>query len=122
MLETDIKSEIRKGLPKVFHLLGYTLRLFNNPVGEGFVRRKTGSEYYLVWGLFVGSSDLIGWITINGIAVFLAIEVKTLTGRERVLQERFRKMVNRSGGIAFIARSTEEATTKLNEEIKRRKK
>lgn len=120
MLESEIKSNIRKGLPKVFHALGYMLRLFNNPVGEGWILPPKGPKYYLVWGLLVGSSDLIGWITINGIAVFLAIEVKTLKGRERVMQERFRKIVNQSGGIAIVARSVEEAESKIRRIISER--
>lgn len=116
MLEGDIKYILRIELPKIFR----TLRLFNCPNGEGTIHPHKGKPFYLVYGLIPGSSDLIGWITIGGIGYFLAIEVKTLKGKERIRQERFRKQVNEAGGIAFIARSLNEAVIKLNQEIKRR--
>ena len=57
-------------------------------------------------GLCVGSSDIIG-IAPGG--RFLAIEVKTETGRPTQGQRRFIEAVRRAGGIAGIARSVEDA-------------
>jgi hypothetical protein len=58
------------------------------------------------FGLCVGSADLIG-IAPDG--RFLAVEVKTKTGRVRPEQQRFIDAVNAKGGIAGVARSAEEA-------------
>lgn len=58
------------------------------------------------FGLCVGSSDIIG-IAPDG--RFLAIEVKTKTGRASKEQLRFIEAVKNAGGIAGIARSVEEA-------------
>ena len=57
-------------------------------------------------GLAVGSSDLIG-ITPSG--HFLAVEVKTPTGRIRPEQQKFVDAVNRAGGVAGIVRSVDDA-------------
>ena len=57
-------------------------------------------------GLTRGGSDIIGW-TPDG--KFLAVEVKTKTGRATKEQIRFIDAVNNSGGIAGICRSPEEA-------------
>ena len=64
-----------------------------------------------------GISDLVGWmpVTITPVMVgktvplFCAIEVKSETGRLRKEQTAFLAAVQRAGGIAFVARSAEEA-------------
>lgn len=53
-----------------------------------------------------GGSDLVG-IAPNG--KFLAVEMKTRTGRIRPEQQRFIDAVNRAGGIAGVCRSVEDA-------------
>lgn len=58
------------------------------------------------FGLAVGSSDLVG-IAPDG--RFLAVEVKTKTGRPSAEQINFIEAVRRAGGIAGIARCPEEA-------------
>ena len=69
-------------------------------------------------GLIVGSSDLIGWKTVTitpdmvgkEVAVFVAVEVKKPKGKnETKEQDTFLKMVSKSGGIAGVARSNEDA-------------
>jgi len=57
-------------------------------------------------GLCKGGSDIIG-IAPDG--RFLAIEVKTKTGRPTKEQLRFIEVVRNAGGIAGIARSPQEA-------------
>jgi hypothetical protein len=74
------------------------------------------------FGLCKGSSDLIGWksITItpemNGkkIAVFLALEVKTATGKATEEQERFVKAVRNAGGFSGVVRTADEAVGVCN--------
>lgn len=61
---------------------------------------------YMKFGLTVGASDIIG-IAPDG--RFLAVEVKTDTGRPTKEQLNFIAAVNRAGGIAGIARSVEDA-------------
>jgi hypothetical protein len=68
-----------------------------------------------------GGSDLIGLhsLTIEPhhvgrtMAVFLAVEVKTATGRPTAEQQRFIEFVQSAGGIAGIARSVEDALALL---------
>lgn len=52
-----------------------------------------------------GSSDLIGF---SNTGRFIAIEVKTKTGRVSLEQQRFIDAVNAAGGLAFVARSIED--------------
>jgi len=112
MNETTIQNKIRLALgsrPDV--------RLFRNHVGV--VRDERGRVHS--FGLRKGSADLIGWVTLNDSAVFLSIEIKTATGRLRPEQQQWMDNVNKSGGIAFVARSEEEALKTLNEKITSRR-
>lgn len=54
-----------------------------------------------------GYVDLTGWTGPN--ARFLAIEAKTGKGRTTEAQDRFIELVKRSGGLAGVARSVEDA-------------
>lgn len=58
------------------------------------------------YGLCTGSSDLVG-VAHDG--VFLAVEVKTPTGRVSPSQTAFIAAVRRHGGRAGVARSVEDA-------------
>jgi hypothetical protein len=72
---------------------------------EGIVALKDAR--FIRAGLCKGSSDIIGIQKETG--RFLAFEVKTKKGRPTEEQERFVRAVNKSGGIAGIVRSAEEA-------------
>ena len=100
MKEINIQNLIRLELSK----LGAVL--FRNNVG--LFRTEDGRK--IRTGLCVGSSDLIGYYREK----FLAIEVKSKTGRVSFDQQNFINQVNASGGIAFVARSVEEAVSKFN--------
>jgi hypothetical protein len=80
-------------------------RLFRNNVGV----LKDARGQYVAYGLCKGSSDLIGWTKTGR---FLAIEVKTEGGKTTEEQKRFIEAVNLSGGLAFVARSVDEAIEK----------
>jgi hypothetical protein len=88
------------------------LRLFRNNVGVAEL--KDGRR--LRYGLAVGSSDLVGWVPVTVrpehvgtvLARFLAVEVKSATGRPTAEQLNFLDAVRQAGGIATIARSTED--------------
>lgn len=68
-----------------------------------------------------GGSDLIGWTPVlithemvgGMLGVFTAIEVKTPRGRPTEAQLNFIRQVQLGGGIAGIARSTEDALALL---------
>ena len=61
-------------------------------------------------GLCVGSSDLVGWRTTeDGVAQFVALEIKSAKGRPSAEQERFLDVARKAGACAGIARSVGEA-------------
>jgi hypothetical protein len=65
-------------------------------------------------GLCVGSSDLIGYRVVDGVAQFVALEVKSATGRPTAQQTQFLDHITSVGGCAGIVRSVEDARTVLN--------
>ena len=98
------------------------VRMFRNNVGTGWqgqvVSKELGAIVLqnarpLYAGLCVGSSDLIGWksVTITPdmvgqqVAVFVAAEVKTATGRLTGEQQNFLNKVRDAGGLAVVIRS-----------------
>jgi hypothetical protein len=83
--------------------------LFRNNRGmfltlDGKRKVRAGLEAY-------GSSDLIGW-TKEG--KFLAVEVKTKSGSISKEQENFIEIVNKNGGIAFVARNPDDISINLS--------
>lgn len=75
-------------------------------------------------GLCVGSSDLIGWSTVEitpemvgrRVAVFAACEAKSERGRLTGQQQIFLRAVRNSGGIAIEARSVDAALAELEQQ------
>ena len=73
-------------------------------------------------GLCVGSSDLIGWrlrvitpeMVGQRIAQFVAIEVKSETGRTTPQQDQFLSQIQGAGGCGGVARSVDAATALLS--------
>lgn len=71
--------------------------------------------------LAAGASDLIGFKPVlitqemvgTTLAVFVAMEVKTATGRASPEQAHFVEFVNKNGGLAGIVRSSEDAKSVL---------
>ena len=113
MTETPILQRVRLA---VGALNG--IRVFRNNTGTGWigdVASHTPDRIVLLnprplrAGLCTGGSDLIGWRTINGVAQFVAIEVKTPTGRATPDQLNFIAAVNSAGGHAGVVRSSDEA-------------
>ena len=68
-------------------------------------------------GLPPGVSDLIGWATLDGIARFIALEVKSETGRVTEDQARFLAAVRAAGGLAAVVRSPEDALAAISPRI-----
>ncbi len=92
-------------------------RVFRNNVGK--LQDRNGRV--VTYGLCVGSSDLIGYLPVTitpemvgrTLAVFVAIEAKTETGRLRPEQRQFLTVVHEHGGIASVVRSVEHAEALL---------
>jgi len=69
-----------------------------------------------------GSADLLGWHTVTvtpemvgrRLAVFVAIEVKSATGRATAEQQNFGEAVRRAGGIAVVARNEDQIAAALD--------
>jgi hypothetical protein len=64
-------------------------------------------------GLCVGSSDLIGYRQVDGVAQFVALEVKSATGRPTAQQTQFLNHITSAGGCAGVVRSVDDAHTVL---------
>ena len=119
MTEKNIQSEIHMALSKAGSVI------FRNNTGMAWQGKSTRSGNItlikdarpLHAGLCEGSSDLVGWTPIivtqdmvgKTVAIFTAIEVKSEKGRATSEQLNFISKVKQAGGIAGIARSTEEA-------------
>jgi penicillin-binding protein-related factor A (putative recombinase) len=104
MTESDIQAAVHRALNS-----RADTRVFRNHVGN--VQDSRGRWHR--FGLQPGSADLIGWC--NGI--FLSVEIKTKAGRLSAEQINWMDQVRKHGGIAFVARSAEEAIQLLNDEI-----
>lgn len=113
---------------------GIGARLFRNQVGEGWygnaIYNGTGSMFdvpivtikyprKLSAGLCVGSSDLIGWHSVEitpemvgrRVAIFVAVEAKSDNGRASDEQGNFLKAVSDAGGIALLVTGEDEIET-----------
>ena len=125
--ETTLQQEIRLALGQLPEL-----RMFRNQVGQ-LPDLRTGRP--VQFGLAKGSSDLIGFKTIEvtsdmvgqKLAVFTSIEVKTAKGKLTPMQHNWLSCVNKAGGITGVARSVQDAIqiisnpiSYLNERIKTR--
>ena len=96
------ESDLMRDIQIAASIKGWRL-LRNN---TGCVKASNGKR--IRFGLHVGSSDLIGWRTVNRVAQFVAVEVKTAKGITTKAQQQFLQAVIRAGGIGIIARSVED--------------
>jgi hypothetical protein len=91
--EKDLRVEILSRLQQ-HSRVAWSHRMYTGLLGgHGNAKRYTIG--------FAGCSDIIGQLT-NG--QLLAIEVKTLKGNPTKDQQDFLDLVNRNGGIGFVAR------------------
>jgi ribosomal protein S19 len=93
-------------------------RLFRNNTGTGYQGKQAtiGGQKAILnprlvnFGLCVGSSDLIGWTTVEitpemigqKVAIFTAVEVKKKGNKPTAVQLAFLKTVEEQGGIGKI--------------------
>jgi len=71
-------------------------------------------------GLCVGSSDLIGYRQVDGVAQFVALEVKSATGRASKDQVQFLEHIRGAGGCAGVVRNVDDADLLLGADISQR--
>jgi hypothetical protein len=96
MLESQLQDRIRIALGLI-----PGLDLSRNNVGSAEIR-----GYRVTFGLGPGSADLIGHYR----GRFVAVEIKTPTGRQAPEQRLYQQRIERNGGIYQILRSVDEAT------------
>ena len=90
---------------------GGNLRAVSQALRPGDVVIRQGRPLHA--GLCVGSSDLIGYRQVDGIAQFVALEVKSATGSATKEQVQFLDHIQAAGGLAGIARSVDDAAAIL---------
>ena len=105
MSESELQRDIRLALGRYPGLV-----LWRNNTGVSRSETRT-----IRYGLCVGSADLIGVLAPSG--RFVALEVKTATGRVSREQELFLNLVRRNGGIAEVVRTVEEAKNAIDRAI-----
>lgn len=82
--------------------------LWRNSTGLATHAPGTVGERTVRYGLTKGGADLIGVLTVRGVGIFLAVEVKTRVGRLSADQELFGELVARAGGVFIVARSVDD--------------
>lgn len=106
MSESSLMREIQLALTKAGCVL------FRNNCGQ----YQYAPGKYIRYGIAnPGGSDLIGWYK----GRFTAIEIKTPIGKLTKEQARFLHAVQLAGGIAFMARSVEDALDYFRRHITR---
>ena len=111
--ESKVKAAIRKDP----NYARQGVILFDNPVGA----TRTENGGFLRYGLFPGSSDLIGWREVEitpemvgkRVAVFVAHECKRHGERPTESQANFIAQVRRAGGIAGWSDSPDFARAEI---------
>lgn len=82
--------------------------LWRNSTGLATHAAGTAGERTVRYGLTKGGADLIGVLTVGGVGIFLAVEVKTRVGRLSADQELFGRLVTNAGGVFIVARSVDD--------------
>lgn len=91
------------------------LRLFRANVGVAKDQRTGGIVRFGT----PGQPDLMGILTVQGVGVWIGIEVKTATGRQSEAQVKYQQMVERQGGVYLLCRSVEDAVRGVDQAIQR---
>ena len=80
------------------------MAIWRSAVGNGWVRRKDGFAPMRFGGM-PGQADILGCYH----GRFIAIEVKTATGRQRPEQRDWQHAIEMAGGVYILARSVADA-------------
>jgi hypothetical protein len=85
------------------------LVLWRNTVGHATEYDAGGRARHITYGLGPGSPDVVGVLTVEGLAVWVAIECKAPRGRVAPEQAQWLAAAERRGIACGVARSAEEA-------------
>ena len=101
-------------LAKVHQALAATGRvvLWRNQTGALPAVGRGGRTYPVRFGLGVGGADLVGLLRPSG--RFIALEVKTASGRQSPEQRAWARAVESAGGFYRVVRSVEDALEALD--------
>lgn len=111
--ESVLQAEIRLALGR-----DPSLVLWRNSTGTSVhLDPRTNRTTTVRYGLAVGSADLVGVLACNVtigevqtcVGRFIALEIKTATGRVRPEQAQWLALVRSRGGFAAVVRSVDEA-------------
>lgn len=111
--ESVLQAEIRLALGR-----DPSLVLWRNSTGTAaHLNPRTNRTTTVRYGLAVGSADLVGILSIDvaiggaptRVGRFVALEIKTETGRVRPEQTQWLALVRSRGGFAAVVRSVDEA-------------
>jgi hypothetical protein len=97
----------------ILEFLGTVPGVYAFKVGTGMFPMIYKGQRRLVRMGTAGISDLVGWQTTNGVARFLAVEVKTPGNYPSVEQQVFLARVSDAGGIAVCAHSVDDVRRAL---------
>lgn len=96
------------------------LVLLNAPAAATLFVNSGGVSFYgkraVRHGLVKGASDIVGWYSVGGRAIFTAIEIKRAGEKARPEQMRFLQAVVRAGGIGAVVRDVGELPKVFNPE------
>lgn len=71
---------------------------------------RLGTYRKLHGSVMPGTPDIIACVSVNGVGVFVGIEVKTSTGRQSKHQKEFQeRLQDRANGFYFVVRTVKEA-------------
>lgn len=104
MSERDLQHEVRLALGRLPWAV-----LFRNNCGVAEHWNGRNAQR-VVYGLAPGSADLVGIVTmLDGTGRFVALELKSSSGRTTPEQRQWLALVNRMGGYGVVVHSVEEA-------------
>ena len=84
------------------------VRLWRTTAGKAWAASNGGSGFRPIQMNPTGSTDLTGIVTVAGRGLFLAIEVKSATGRPSKEQLRWRAMLEERGAVYVLARTMDD--------------
>jgi hypothetical protein len=89
------------------------LVLWRNTVGHATEYDERGRARHITYGLGPGSPDVVGVLTVEGLAVWVAVECKGPKGRLSPEQARWLAAAERRGIACGVARSADDAAAIL---------
>lgn len=106
-MKAPLEKDIQKAIKQFLELKGCFVIRVNSGAMTGEYK---GKRRFVRFASEPGVSDLVGMLPDGR---FLAVEVKRVGNKATPEQQSFIDRVNQQGGLAFVARSIEDAETAL---------